>query len=233
MANGAVNVRDYGAVGDGSADDTQAFIEAAATGKTILVPKTDAYYKVSVSIRLTSSLLGIGMPEIRMDGMDGTAGKRMFLIYGYRGGGLHVAGVHLNGQYTGGTLGEQSHLLRIIDSRNVYVHHNLLLDPYGDCVYIGSHDDTSFIAPCENVHIYENEMSGPRRCVIAVVSARNVWIRNNGMRHPHNDVACIDIEPNATSTGSEMIENIWIEGNEFYSEGHFVNALTPSQLPAT
>jgi hypothetical protein len=225
---GAVNVLDYGAKGDGVTDDTAAFAAAASEGKPILVPKTAAWYVLQTMINLTNSIIGIGMPDIRMQQPDGSDNKRMFSIVGYRGGGLHIAGVRLDGQYTGGELGEQSHLLRIIDSRHVHVHHNVLVDPYGDCVYLGSHNGVSFLAPCEQIYIYDNEMSGPRRCVVAVVSARSVWIRNNVMNHPHNYVACIDIEPNKTSTGKELVEDVWIEGNTFYSTGHFVNSLTPN-----
>jgi hypothetical protein len=48
MINGAVaNVLDYGAVGDGTTDDTAAFNAAIATGKKVYVPKTTNGYVVN------------------------------------------------------------------------------------------------------------------------------------------------------------------------------------------
>ncbi|RKN66027.1 right-handed parallel beta-helix repeat-containing protein [Paenibacillus ginsengarvi] len=223
-ANGAISVLDYGAIGDGITDDTEAFRDAAQTGKMMIVPKPAVYYKVSGPITLTNSVYGIGTPEVRMEGADGSANKRMFIIQSYRGAALHVSGLHLNGQYTGGTVGEQSHLLRVIDSGNIYVHHNRFNTAYGDCVYFGA----DYIRPCENVHVYQNEMIGPRRCAVALVSVKKAWVRDNIISDAHDYVATIDIEPNKTSSGTEIVEDIWIEDNVFDCAGIFINTYSPN-----
>ncbi|CAN7654658.1 right-handed parallel beta-helix repeat-containing protein [Paenibacillus sp. LjRoot56] len=221
---GWVNVLDYNAVGDGTTDDTDAFRSAAATGKPMIVPKTTSFYKLSGSVSLTASMIGIGMPEIRMDGSDGSEQKRMLQIHNYQGGGLHVTGLYLNGGYTTGTVNEQSHLVRIANSVNVFIHNNVLLAPYGDCVYIGS----DYIAPSENVHIRDNVLSNPRRCAVAVVSGRKVWIEGNVIKDSFPYVATIDLEPNSSSTGSDIVEDIWITENEYYSEIYFINSYNPN-----
>ncbi|RKN74874.1 hypothetical protein [Paenibacillus ginsengarvi] len=221
---GWANVLDYGAVGDGTADDTAGFQAAAATGKPILVPAPSAYYKLSAPVELTNSIFGVGMPEIRMDGPNGQLAKRMFLIVGYQGGGLAVSGLYLNGGYSTGTAGEWSHLVYVSYSKNVYVHNNWLHAPYGDCVYIGS----DYAAPCENVQVRENVLSNRRRCAVAVVSGRKVRIACNVISDPYPYVAAIDLEPNSSSTGSDLVEDVWIEGNEFYSEIYFVNSYNPN-----
>ena len=59
MISGAlVNVRDYGAVGDGVTDDTAAFTTAAALGKPMWMPQGD--YVVSAPVTITSGLFGAG-----------------------------------------------------------------------------------------------------------------------------------------------------------------------------
>lgn len=225
---GWVNVLDYGAIGDGITDDTGAFQDAAATGKPIIVPKAPAFYKLSGSVTLTASMIGIGMPEIRMSGADGSDLKRMLLIHNYQGGGLHVTGLHLDGGYSTGTANEQSHLVRIANSVNVFVHNNVLHAPYGDCVYIGSSVNNVYIAPSENVHILDNVLSNPRRCAVAVVSGRKVWITGNVIKDPFPYVATIDLEPNSSSTGSDIVEDIWIAENEFCSQIYFINSYNPN-----
>ncbi len=221
---GWVNVVDYGAVGDGSTDDTIAFQSAAASGKPIVVPAPVSYYKLTGSVTLTNSIVGVGMPEIRMDQSDGSAGKRMFLIINYNGNGLTVNGLYLNGGYSSGTQEEQAHLVRIVNSKNVYVHNNWLHAPYGDCVYVGS----DYIAPSENVYIRENILSNPRRCAVAIVSGRKVWVVRNVISDPYPYVAAIDLEPNSTATNSDLVEDVWIEDNEFYSEIYFINSYNPN-----
>ncbi|MEF3306046.1 hypothetical protein [Paenibacillus sp. GYB003] len=221
---GWANVLDHGAVGDGTADDTAAFQAAAATGRPVLVPPPPSYYRLSGPVSLTNSIFGVGMPEIRMDGPNGQLAKRMFLIVGYAGGGLELSGLYLNGGYSSGTAGEWSHLVYVSHSKNVCVHNNWLHAPYGDCVYIGS----DYVAPCENVQVRENVLSNPRRCAVAVVSGRNVRIAANAISDPFPYVSAIDLEPNGSSTGSDLVEDVWIEGNEFYSEIYFVNSYNPN-----
>jgi len=59
VTGGVVNVKSYGAVGDGVADDTAAFVSALAalpaTGGTILVSKSATAYVVSASISITKN----------------------------------------------------------------------------------------------------------------------------------------------------------------------------------
>ncbi|WP_158302015.1 right-handed parallel beta-helix repeat-containing protein [Paenibacillus mesophilus] len=220
----AINIKDYGAVGDGTTDDTEAFRNAALTGKPLIVPRTDAFYKVSGTVFIRNSIYGIGMPEIRMEGADGTVGKRLLAIASYKGSGLHVTGLHLNGQYIGGSAGEQSHLLRVTDSRHVYIHHNRFDSAYGDCIYFGS----DYLGPCEDVHVYSNMLIDPWRCAVSVVSARRVWVRDNVILDGFDYVASIDIEPNRTNSGSDIVEDVWIENNIYDSAGVFVNSYNPN-----
>ena len=63
-----VSVKDFGAKGDGSTDDTNAFKDAIATGKTVLIPKGNPYYKITDTLTMSNSHQGLigdkGLSEI-------------------------------------------------------------------------------------------------------------------------------------------------------------------------
>jgi hypothetical protein len=61
-----VSVKDFGAVGDGIADDTAAIQAAMATGKPIYFPKPADAYTTSETIRFTSPAFLFGDPETRI-----------------------------------------------------------------------------------------------------------------------------------------------------------------------
>ncbi len=75
MISGAlVNVQDYGAVGNGSTDDTAAFIAAAALGKPMWMPQGD--YVISSPVTITSGLFAAGAGDAN------TAGKTKITLTG-------------------------------------------------------------------------------------------------------------------------------------------------------
>jgi len=208
----SVDVTAFGAAGDGVTDDTAAFTRAAATGKNLRVPKPSAHYKVSSKIRVYGSVQGVGMPEIRMYGADGLEGHAMFELSGYSGTGAVFSGLHLNGGWDGaGTAGEWSHLILIKGSQNVTVENNLLERPYGDCVLVGGE---GVPAPSQNVVIRNNELTEPRRCTVAIVSAKQVVVQQNVHRkHLSDYVSTVDLEPNPN--GLDVVDGVSILDNTF------------------
>jgi Pectate lyase superfamily protein len=209
---GWVDVTTFGAVGDGVTDDTAAFVKAAATGKDLRVPRPSAHYKVTSKIRVHGSVRGMGMPEIRMYGAEGKESHSIFELRDYDGAGAVFSGLHLNGGWDGaGTAGEWSHLILIKGSRNVTVEDNLLERPYGDCVLVGGEGVPT---PSQNVVIRNNELSEPRRCTVALVSAKQVVIEQNVHRkHLSNYVSAVDLEPNPN--GLDVVNGVSILDNTF------------------
>lgn len=67
------NAKDKGAVGDGTTDDTDALLDAAATGKHLLIPPTGDTYKLSERINVgNQSVFGHGrLSRIVQTGSDG------------------------------------------------------------------------------------------------------------------------------------------------------------------
>lgn len=62
-----VSVKDFGAVGDGTTDDTQAFANAIATGKNVFVPKTQNGYVIN-NVPLTTNTVIVGEKSGVFDG---------------------------------------------------------------------------------------------------------------------------------------------------------------------
>ena len=64
----ATNVKECGAIGDGTADDTEAFKKAAAIGGLIIVPQGKYRIKQTISLKSNTILTGCGGSVILIDG---------------------------------------------------------------------------------------------------------------------------------------------------------------------
>jgi hypothetical protein len=214
-----VDVRAFGAKGDGVADDTEPFRKAAATGKKLFVPRPAVAYRLTGHVALRASIAGDGsLPTVRMAGADGDPDqgvtKNLLVIHGYTGPGLTVSGLHLDGGWDGrGTGGEWSHLVRVTSSRNVTIAGNVLERPYGDCVFVGHYAGTTPSFPPENVVVRGNVLARPRRCCVAVVSGRNVSIEQNRLVKSSDYVAAVDLEPDPL--GYQHVDGVVVVENAF------------------
>jgi len=216
--SGWVDVRVFGARGDGVADDTTAFRAAAATGRNVFIPRPPVAYVLTGFVALHASIRGDGsLPLIRMRGADGDpdqgVARNMLVVDGYTGPGLTVSGLHLDGGWDGrSTRGEWSHGVRVTSSRNVTIRGNVIERTYGDCVFVGHYASPGSFAPA-NVVVEGNLLSDPRRCCVAVISASGVVIRGNRLVKTSDYVAAIDLEPDPL--GYQRVEGVTISDNTF------------------
>ncbi|BDG02302.1 glycoside hydrolase family 55 protein [Anaeromyxobacter oryzae] len=205
----AVSVVAFGARGDGVADDTAAFQRAAATGQPLVVPRPPAFYRVTARIDLASSVRGEGMPEIRMDGSDGSDAKTLLRVAGYLGSGIVISGLHLNGGWDGAASAqEHAHGIAIVGSRNVFVQDDVIEATYGDSVYVGALAHANSAA----VVVRRNTLVGPRRCNVALVAVRGALVLRNVIRKSNAYVAAVDVEPNPDDL--TVVEDVEIAGND-------------------
>ena len=153
------NVKAYGAKGDGITDDTIAFqnaVNAAGDTGVVFVPQPESFYRVTGPVYLSCSIVGSGMPEIRMDAGTGDGSVCILVVNTYSGDGLTISGLHLNGQWSGGTVGESDHAIKIGNSSNVTVRGNKIENTYGDCVFIGpvtSGINVVTIGKCDRIRV--------------------------------------------------------------------------------
>jgi parallel beta-helix repeat protein len=84
----AVSVTDFGALGDGVADDTTAFRAAAARGTGIVVPRPAAFYRITGTISPVSGSFFRGDDSLPMLKMDSATNARMFDFLGVSAIGL-------------------------------------------------------------------------------------------------------------------------------------------------
>ena len=91
ISGAAVNVLDYGAVGDGSTDDTAAIQSALNAGSNVFFPKTSGAFLVSGNLQLSSGHHLFGEGTITRS----NSSKDLFQAIGTQGS--HIQNIHIEG----------------------------------------------------------------------------------------------------------------------------------------
>jgi len=198
------NVKDFGATGDGTTDDTAAIRLALIGGGAIYFPAGTYLVKDATNIAdavvlapaSNSVLFGEGDLSILKLGAHSTIKHNIFRLDNKQN--ITICELKLNGnkaQQTGtfgGFPDEYSHAIRIVDgSQNVTVENCTIVDAKGDGVYIGYEASPSAITA--KTFINNNLIYGNSRQQVAAVHGIEHTISNNRI------VGAIDIECDATS----------------------------------
>lgn len=217
---GFVDVKSFGAKGDGRADDTAAIRAAHAVGKPVWYPRPPAFYRITGWVQVLADVSG-DSAEIRCPG-DGAIEKGIFSIQQNKAP-ITIQGMVLNGLYRNQPKGGQwSAGISLKGARRVTITRNVIKAPYGDCVYLGSLDAK---IGCRNIRIVENQLLDPRRCNVAVVCADTVLIQGNTLRKPNDFVGAVDLEPDGNGfdyvTRVQVIDNrVEVDGDFFVAAGN-------------
>ena len=207
-----INVKDFGAIGDGIVDDTIAIQNSLDMKVPVLIP--EGTFKISEPLEVYNDVYFNG--KIVVDGADGTADKRALNISEDKKEGLlRIINPIIDGGWDNvSEQGEQSHLIAMIGVSDVLISGGRLTNAYGDHIYMGGVVDpdynTYYKRPCKNITIENVEMSYSRRCNIALTSNDGVVIRDNKMLLNGNYVGSIDLEPN----GRDHVKNVLIDNNQ-------------------
>ncbi len=214
-----VNVRDHGAVGNGTTDDTAAIQAAvnsvAGTGGTVLVPAGTYRVIASASGNHPAISLGSNMTFkldpgaiLKLDGNDygvhciiqiefktnvnvvGTKGSSV--LWGERN--RHIGDPSWN---ESNALpipgGETGHCLFIGGSSNIYVDGIRAIEAWGDG-FLGA---SNYDPECSNINFFNCEASDNRRQAMSIENVNGIQVRNCDLNNTHNEFpgAGIDIEP--------------------------------------
>ena len=218
-----ISVKDFGAVGDGVTDDSQAIrlAAAAAQGKSLFFPSGTYLMSFAptgslmIPVYSNTEYYGAGPSSvIRIkDGQTQTGfldNTTMFYVSNVNNVSIHD--LYLDGNRANIThFSESPPLIYVINgSYNITVDRNTVANPGGDCVIVGSAGAVSLGG--EKVIITNNIAINPGRSCYVLTSARDVVIANNLGYDAFNSY--VDIETDLAGT---YVGNVTVTGNVFRS----------------
>lgn len=218
-----INVRETGARGDGSHDDTAAFQRAIDAlpldGGTVVVPAGRFLIDPLRSIRLRSRMHLQLADDAQLIAKPNRA-KRGYVVHLLGVKDAEVSGGSIVGDRERhlGTEGEWGHGIQIIGSSQVTIHDMHISKCWGDGICTGGRKlpggqrDIS-----DDIVIARVISTGNRRQGLSIVGARNIRVYDSEFSHTHGtEPECgIDIEPDEPFRATHVhIENCLIEHNE-------------------
>ncbi len=208
-----INVKDYGATGDGTTDDTteiQAALDKASSGGTVFFPVGDYLISASLNVKSDTTLRGEGYGSkiICPDaGWVLVAFINMGLINIDTKSNVEVTGLRLYGTKTQ-DIDNTPKLIFMRDTANIFIHHNSFENSAFEALWeAGTIADTKYINVSNN---YFNNVGHPADAFVGLpaiqMNAVDVVIANNILIN--------------VGTG------IGASGDRTLVEGNFINGIT-------
>lgn len=224
----SVSVKDFGAVGDGVADDTAAFLAAFNTGKRVYAP-AGTYRTYLLNMPSDSFLYGDGEQTIikpyNVTGLGAlganSGGASSFIT------GLTIRDVKFLGTVATDGFLEQAHLLILEGVKRARIENCYFEGFRGDGLYIGAgrsgterHNVDVVVRNCVFDGVNNNNRNG-----ISVIDIDGIEIENCVFRNcARSDMpGSVDFEPNVAAS---VIKNVKVLNSRFYNtnglRGHLV-----------
>lgn len=218
----ALDVKSFGAKGDGIADDTaalQAAVNAATSGATVFVP--DGTYRVTTAdgacktrglVLMGSMTLSLASNAILQAIPNACPSYALVHIVGTSD--VNIVGGTLLGDRAGhaGTAGESGQCLWLEGTSNVSLRHVAIKECWGDGIYLGGTDN-------HNVTVCSVNVDHVRRNGISIVAADGVTIDASSFDNTQGTApqSGIDLEPNA----GQRVTHVSVTRSSFsHSGGH-------------
>lgn len=216
------NVRDYGAYGDGSHDDTtgiqRAIDSLPSTGGTVYIPAGTYLIDATRSVRLRSLMHLKLDPGAKLLAKANSA-DRYYVVNAYKVNDIEISGGQVVGERDRhlGTGGEWGHCVMIRGCKRVTVRDIRLSKGWGDGLSVGAaNGDTTVLS--EDVAVANIVSTGNRRQGLTIGRCRNVRVYDSEFSYTSGiKPGCgIDIEPDpfgTSLTDTVRVENCWIHHN--------------------
>jgi len=210
-----INPMDYGAIGDGASDDTEAINKAiraasAQNIRTVYIPAGTYLINALESVRPLSHMRVYLAPNAVLqaipNGSENYAVIRMENL-----ADVEIRGGTIIGEREAhtGTTGQWGMGIDMEGCSGITVSDISIANCWGDGIYIGSTNAQNY---CEDILIERFDLDNNRRQGISLISGRNVTIRDgiiaNTQGHPPQ--AGIDLEPNEFDESMQdiLLENL-------------------------
>ncbi|GAB2624938.1 right-handed parallel beta-helix repeat-containing protein [Novilysobacter erysipheiresistens] len=222
-----INVRDHGATGNGSTDDTAAFARAIAalpdTGGTVVVPEGDYLLDASRSLRLRSRMHLQLAPTARLVAKPNSL-DRYYVLDVHEADDVEISGGQIVGERHQhlGTTGEWGQGIMVRGCNRVTIRDIRISDCWGDGISVAGVKVTTRTAPwrpSDDVVVANVVCTGNRRQGMSIGAVRNMKVYDSEFSNTRGiEPGCgIDIEPNKFNLDRAeniQIENCLIRGNE-------------------
>jgi len=201
-----VDVRRFGAVGDGIRDDTSSLQQAIdalpGDGGTVHVPAGNYAIDATRNVRLRSRMHLELAPGAVLQAIPNAA-ERAYVVLIQDASDVEVSGGSIRGERTHhlGSTGEWGHGLTVRGASRVSIHDMRISDCWGDGISIGSNPSRPGreVAPSEDVVVSRVTCTNNRRQGLTIGRSRRVQVLDSEFSHTSGTppAAGIDVEPDS------------------------------------
>lgn len=215
-----INVRDKGAKGDGSTDDTSAFqaaVDALPGSGTVLVPAGNYIIDAMRAVNLRSNMVLQLDPNATLTAIPNNS-PRSHVIKVWSANNVRITGGRIVGERSThtGAGGEWGYGLNIQASNHVHVSNMQISDCWGDGIWIGAIGPDHNAVPSRDITIDNVISTNNRRQGLSIGPVDGVVITNSTFSGSNGTKpeAGIDIEPQAQGFARNItIDHCTITGN--------------------
>lgn len=207
----SLNVKNFGAMGNGVADDTAAFQAAInalpSTGGTIVVPAGTYMINALKGINLRSHTRLSLDAAAYLDAIPNSS-DRYWVVKAWNVNNVEIAGGNVVGERTQhqGTVGQWGYGINISGATTVYVHDISISNSWGDGILVGATGSGSTAVLSTGVTLNNVKSSNNRRQGLTIAPVTQVYVVNSSFTGSNgiSPQAGIDIEPQTQGTVQQV-----------------------------